>query len=68
MSIIKLVFVVDPTTNAGPEIPLGLTDRRPHGEDDAIPSAPVLVKVEVAVWPKYARPAESCVVEALPLN
>ena len=31
-------------------------------------SVPVELKVDVAVWPKYARPAEICVVDALPEN
>ena len=48
----KLVAVLEPTTKAGPDIPLGLIDKRPQGDVVAIPTFPLLpliVNIGIAV-------------------
>ncbi len=52
-AIMKLVAVLEPTTNCGAplESPFGLTDRSPQGEVEAIPKYPE----EVSLIPS-ARP------------
>jgi hypothetical protein len=64
------VAVVDPIANAGavPFEMVGLIDSCAQGVDDPIPRNPALVNVDVAVPPKYAVYADSCVDEACPLN
>ena len=66
----KFVAVDDPIANAG-AVPLdivGLIDNCAHGVDEPIPRNPALVNVDVAVPPKYAVYADSCVDDACPLN
>ena len=66
----KLVPVELPMANAGavPFVLVGFTESCAHGEDEPTPTNPAAVMVVVAVPPKYARVAESCVDEALPLK
>ena len=49
LSIMKYVALDEPTANAGPLMPLGFTERRPHGVEEATPRAPVDVIVVVPV-------------------
>ena len=68
-SVVVPVAVDEPIVNAGPLMPLGLTESCAHGDVVPIPNHPCEVKVLVAVAPKYAFwKTESCVVEALALN
>jgi hypothetical protein len=53
---------------AAPSAAIGLIERRAHGEEVPTPTNPVPRIVVVPVVPKYAVPAESWVLDALPLK
>jgi len=55
---IRFVAVEEPMTNEGPEMPLGFTERSPHGEVEAMPTLPELIA-------KYVLPVLNSVEEAL---
>jgi len=59
------VAVDEPTTNPSVSPATGLTDSLAVGVDDETPTVPFELIVVVAVPPKYAVYAESCVVDDL---
>ena len=59
---------VEPTYRENRSPATELTDNLALGVDEPTPRDPVLVNVDVAVTPKYATPAESCVDDACPLR
>jgi hypothetical protein len=62
-------LVLDPTTNEGPVIPLGLTERRAHGEVLAMLTSPVLETLKsVVVAEAVEEPMAKSVLFVLPLN
>jgi hypothetical protein len=61
----KYVAEDEPTANAGPLMPLGFTESKPHGVDEPTPSAPAEVIVVVPVAPNDAVSAASTLLKML---